>query len=143
MLPQYIGRRLVRKFWYSLKGQCHEMFDFRLFNESVSPKPLSIPIGPFQIFVKVRGDICSSRCTTGVVDTGGKRKNLQSENFLIFFGTSLCSTVELTYGYIISFKFTFSLVLLLLFVTGVVDTGGALSLANISANFRKFRGLRV
>ncbi len=28
-----------------LMGQCHEIFDFRFFHESVSPKPLSIPIG--------------------------------------------------------------------------------------------------
>jgi hypothetical protein len=33
-----------------LKGQCHEIFDFRFFHESVSPKPLSLPLGPFQIF---------------------------------------------------------------------------------------------
>ncbi len=41
------------------------------FHESVSPKPLSISLGPFRIFSKIRGDIRSSRCTTGVVDTGG------------------------------------------------------------------------
>jgi hypothetical protein len=33
-----------------LKGQCHEIFDFRFFRESVSPKPLSIPLGLFRIF---------------------------------------------------------------------------------------------
>ncbi len=37
------------------------------FHESVSPKPLSIPLRPFRIFF-------SSRCTTSVVDTGGKWK---------------------------------------------------------------------
>jgi hypothetical protein len=36
----------------SLKGQCHEIFDFKFFHESVSPKPLSIPLGPFEIFFK-------------------------------------------------------------------------------------------
>jgi hypothetical protein len=56
----------------SLKGQCHEIFDLRFFHESVSPKHLSIPLVPFQIFLKNRGDIHSSRCTTGVIDTGGK-----------------------------------------------------------------------
>jgi hypothetical protein len=35
-------------------------------------QPQSIPLGPFQIFSKIRGAICSSRLTTGVVDTGGK-----------------------------------------------------------------------
>jgi hypothetical protein len=29
-------------------------------------------LGPFQIFSKVRGDIRSSRLTTGIKDTGGK-----------------------------------------------------------------------
>ena len=46
------------------------------FHESVSPKALSIPLGPFQIFSKIRGDIRSSMLTTGlntgVNDTGGK-----------------------------------------------------------------------
>jgi hypothetical protein len=41
--------------------------------------------------------------------------------------------VELTYRYIFAFKFT----LFPLFAAGVVDTGGAPLLANISANFRK------
>jgi hypothetical protein len=52
--------------------ECNEIFDFWFFHESVSPKPLSISLGLFQIFSKIRGDIRSSRCTTGVVDTGGK-----------------------------------------------------------------------
>jgi hypothetical protein len=55
-----------------LKGQCHEIFCFWFFYESVSPQPQSIPLGPFQIFSKIRGDIRKSRCTTGVNDTGGK-----------------------------------------------------------------------
>ena len=42
------------------------------FHESVSPQPQSIPLGPFRIFSKIRGDIRKSRCTTGINDTGGK-----------------------------------------------------------------------
>ncbi len=42
------------------------------FHEPVSPKHLSIPIRPFRIFSKIRGDVCGSRCTTGVIDTDGK-----------------------------------------------------------------------
>jgi hypothetical protein len=42
------------------------------FHESVSPQPQSIPLTPFQILLKIRGDICKSRCTTGINDTGGK-----------------------------------------------------------------------
>ncbi len=48
--------------------------DFRLLVFSVSPKPLSIPLCPFQIFLKICGDIRSSRFATGVNDTGGKCK---------------------------------------------------------------------
>ena len=55
-----------------LKGQCQEIFASGFFHESVSPKPLSIPLGPFRIFSKIRGDIRSSRLTTGISDTGGK-----------------------------------------------------------------------
>jgi len=55
-----------------LKGQCHEIFASGFFHESVSPKPLSIPVGPFRIFKKIRGDIRSSRLTTGIKDTSGK-----------------------------------------------------------------------
>jgi hypothetical protein len=36
----------------SLKGQCHEIFDFMFFHESVSSKPLSISLGPFLLFQK-------------------------------------------------------------------------------------------
>ncbi len=74
-----------------LKGQGHEFFASGFFHESVSPKPLSILLGPFWIFSEIRGDICSSRLTndhqyqrhrtpaanfatsfTSVVDTGSK-----------------------------------------------------------------------
>ncbi len=51
-----------------LKGQCHEILCFWFFHESVSPKPLIIPWGPFRIFSKIHGDIHSSRFATGVVD---------------------------------------------------------------------------
>ncbi len=66
-----------------LKGHCHEIFDFWFFSWISSPKPLKIPLGVFQIFSKICGDIRSSRCTTGVVDIGGKWKNLISEKCLI------------------------------------------------------------
>ncbi len=54
------------------------------FHESSSLKPEKITFGSFGIFLKIRGDICKSRCTStipvanlatvtaGVVDTGGK-----------------------------------------------------------------------
>ncbi len=36
------------------------------FHESVSPQPQSIPLRPFRIFSKIRGDIRKSRCSTGI-----------------------------------------------------------------------------
>ncbi len=80
-----------------LKGQCHEIFDFWFFHESVSLKPLSIPLGPFQIFAKICGDIRSSRLTTGVVDNGGKCKKSSIRKILIIllghlWIVELCST---------------------------------------------------
>ncbi len=68
---QKTGNLSAAFFLLSLKGQCHEIFAFGFFHESVSPQPQSIPLGPFQIFSKIRGDIRKSRCTTGI-DTGGK-----------------------------------------------------------------------
>ncbi len=58
------------------------------FHKSVSPKPLIIPLGLFQVFPKIRGGIRSLRCTTGVNDTGGgKWKKSSIRNFcIISFG---------------------------------------------------------
>jgi hypothetical protein len=73
---------------FILNGHCHEIFDFRFFFwNQFPPKPLSIPLGPFQIVSKIHGGIRSSRCTTSVVDTGGKRKKSSIRKVLnIFFG---------------------------------------------------------
>jgi hypothetical protein len=62
--------------WYliTFKGTVSRDFCFWFFHESVSPKPLIIPLGPFRMFSKIRGDIRSSWFATGVVDTGGKWK---------------------------------------------------------------------
>jgi hypothetical protein len=42
------------------------------FRESFSPKPLITALGSFRSFSKIRGDICKSRCTGGINDTGGR-----------------------------------------------------------------------
>ncbi len=42
------------------------------FHESVSPRPPSIPLGPFWIFLKIRWDIREWMFIAGVNDTGGK-----------------------------------------------------------------------
>jgi hypothetical protein len=46
-------------------GQCHEILVSGFSHESISPQPQSIPLGPFQIFLIIRGVICKSRRTTG------------------------------------------------------------------------------
>jgi hypothetical protein len=59
-------------------------------HRSVSPQPMIIPLGPFQIFLTIRGDIRSSRCTTGVIDTGGKWKKssiIKNKMSLVFLDT--------------------------------------------------------
>jgi hypothetical protein len=61
----FLGLRL-------LKGVRLEIFDFRLFNESVSPRTLSIPLGPFRIFSKILGDLRNVVFIAGVVDTSDK-----------------------------------------------------------------------
>jgi hypothetical protein len=67
----------------SLKGQCHETFDSGFFHESVSPKPPIIQWGSFKfVRKKILGDIRSSRCTNGVVDTSGKWKKSSIKNLL-------------------------------------------------------------
>jgi hypothetical protein len=48
-----------------LKGQCHEIFASGFFHDSFSPQPQSIPLGPFYIFLKIRGDIRKSRFAIG------------------------------------------------------------------------------
>jgi hypothetical protein len=42
------------------------------FDESVSPQPQSIALGPFRIFSKIRRDNRKSRCTTGINNISGK-----------------------------------------------------------------------
>ncbi len=61
------------------------------------------------MFSKIRGDICKSRCTTGINDTGGK------------FAIDTVGVVDTCDE----------------FAAGVNDTGGAPWAANISANWLK------
>ena len=44
----------------------------RDFRAQVSPRPISIPLGPFWIFSKIRGDIRELMFIAGVNDTGEK-----------------------------------------------------------------------
>ncbi len=64
-----------------LKGVWHEIFSLHFFYESVSPGPLSSPLGPFQIFSKLRRDFREWMFITGVNDTGDKRENILAMHF--------------------------------------------------------------
>jgi hypothetical protein len=55
--------------------------------------------------LKIRGDIRGSRCTTGVIDTGGKWEISSIIKVLIILSAHLWE-VELTYRYIFAIKFT-------------------------------------
>jgi len=62
-------------FFYCLKGVWHEIFDFSLNHESVSPGPLSIPLGSFWLFSKIRRDNREWMFISGVNDTGDKPRH--------------------------------------------------------------------
>jgi hypothetical protein len=69
-MPHMMRDRSVFKFPNPLKMDSVTRFwTSGFFLESFSPKPLSITLGQFRIFSKIRGDI--RIFATGVVDTGG------------------------------------------------------------------------
>jgi hypothetical protein len=76
------------------KGTVPRDFRLKVFYESVSSKPLIIPLGPFQIFSKIHGDIRSTRCIS--IDNSGKWKKSSGRKVIIIFLKHLC-VVELTY----------------------------------------------
>jgi hypothetical protein len=93
----------------------------------------------FRILSKIRRDVLSSRCTTGVVDTGGKWKKSSIIKVLIILFGHLWE-LELTYRYIFAFKFTLrsqqpDIVPIIChrwqIAAGVIDTGGNLPAANL------------
>ncbi len=59
-------------FTYIEGSLTRDVFYFRFFHNLVSTGPLSIPLGPFRIFIKFRGDICNFVFINGINDTGGK-----------------------------------------------------------------------
>ena len=84
------------------------------FHESVSPQPQSIPLRPFRIFSKIRGDIRNSRCTTGINDTGCKiaaGTNDTGDKFATGVVDRWCT---LTCEYLREFSKKFEMILLLL-----------------------------
>ncbi len=84
----------------AFKGQCHEIFNFSgFFRESVSPKPLSIPSGPFQIFFLKYTKIFAAQGAPLVLltrMTNGKKSSI-TKVLITLFGHLW--VVELTYMY--------------------------------------------
>jgi hypothetical protein len=74
----------------SYRDSVTRFFASGFFHESLSPKPLKITLGSFQIFSKIHGDIRKSRCTTGVNDTGGKLPPVSTTPAANFATSSAC-----------------------------------------------------
>jgi hypothetical protein len=90
------------------------------FHESVSPQPLSIPLGRFRIFSKICGDIRSSRLTNGINDTGGVDTGGKVSTTLVANWSPVSPTP------VANFATSFTCVVDTggKFATGVKDTGG-------------------
>ncbi len=106
-----IRKEVGMQFRYSkLKGTLP--WDFQIlffFHESVSPKPLSIPLGLFQIFSKIRGDILSSKCTTGVRwHRWQMEKIFNQKNFNYFVWTPLGRRVNICINFCLQVHFEVS-----------------------------------
>ncbi len=68
-----------------LKGQCHEIFDFKFSTWISFPQPLIIPIGPFRIFSKLPEIFTVQGAPPVSLAPVANGKNLQSV-FVISFG---------------------------------------------------------
>jgi hypothetical protein len=89
-----------------LKEQYHEIFDFWFFSWISFPQAPEYTNWTILNFLKLRGDIRSSRCTNSVIDTIGKwKKSSIIKVFIILCGRLW--EVELTYRYIFAFKVQF------------------------------------
>ncbi len=67
ILHLFVASKMHKFATFNLKGQCQ-----KIFNLSTWISFSQAPLGPFRIFLNICGDIHSSRCTSGVVDTAGK-----------------------------------------------------------------------
>jgi hypothetical protein len=74
------------------------------FHGSVFPKPLSIPLGPFQMFKKF-SEIFAAQGSPPVLSTSVANGKSSTIKVLIFLFGHLREE-ELTYRYIFAFKFT-------------------------------------
>jgi hypothetical protein len=99
-----------------IKGTVSREFWLQFFHKSFSSKPLKISFGSFQFFLKILGDICKSRRTTGISNTGGNFAT--STAGVVDTGGKFASIVNNTGG-----KFS----------AGIKDTGGKLPPVSMTA----------
>ena len=92
--------------FFNIKGTVSRDFLLLVFSSISFPPAPEYPIRTVWIFSKIRGDIRSSRLTTGVADTGSKWEKSSIRKILIILLGHLW-IVELTHIYIFAFKFTF------------------------------------
>jgi hypothetical protein len=79
-----IYHRLITKQIHDPSPLTRDFMTWDFFHKSVYPGPLSIPLGPFRIFSKIRGDIREWMFISGVNDTGEKREKFWNRFFYIF-----------------------------------------------------------
>ncbi len=65
-----MGREYVDDAEKRLKGQCHEIFEYRFFHQNTSPGPIRDVLGPFRILANFCGVIRNFNRLPGVQDTG-------------------------------------------------------------------------
>jgi hypothetical protein len=65
------------------------------------PQALNIPLELFQIFSKIRGDICSSRSLKLVAN----EKIFNQKSFNYFFGAPLCSRINIELNFFLQVHF--------------------------------------
>ncbi len=74
------------------QGQCHEIFDFWFFHESVSPKLLSIPLRPFRKFAEI---FAAQGAQPVLLTPVANEKNRHSKKFVLFCLDTFGSRVKL------------------------------------------------
>ncbi len=72
------------RYCWSLKGTVLRDFRLQVFYMDQFPQAPDYTISAVSNFSKIHGDIRSSRCTTGVVDTSGKWKKSSIRKVFIF-----------------------------------------------------------
>ncbi len=84
-----------------IKGQCHEIFDFWFFSWISFPQS---PIRAVHIFSKIRGDIRSSRCTTGFVLVNGKIFKQKMFNYFVWTPLGSIVNIYINFCFQVHFK---------------------------------------